>query len=548
MNQHLRLVMAQLNLLVGDVAGNTDAVIEAATRARDDLGARLVCFPELTLTGYPPDDLLLRPDFIAAVDHGLGRIAEAARGITVIVGAPQLADGHLYNAACVIRDGAVQACYAKQELPTYGVFDDLRYFTPGTSPCVIDVDGCRVGVTICEDAWHRGPVNQAAGAGADLVVNLNASPFDHYKSAARESVLRDRVAETGLPILYCNMAGGQDEVVYDGGSCAFDGNGDLMVRAPHFDTGLHPVDVECIHGRWTPLEGAIEPSLSPEAVVYEALVWGVRDYVEKNGFPSVVIGLSGGVDSALVTCIAADALGPDRVHCLMMPTRYTADMSQTDAAGLADALGVRYDTLAIESVFDGFCATLAPVFGDRPVDVTEENLQSRIRGTMLMAVSNKLGGLVLAPGNKSEMAVGYSTLYGDMVGGFSPLKDIFKTEVYRLAAYRNAEAPVIPERILTRAPSAELAPDQRDSDSLPDYAELDTILAAYVEDDASVEDLVGQGHDRETVAKVVKLLHRNEYKRRQAAPGVKVTTKAFGRDRRYPITSGFGRQPGGPGA
>lgn len=543
MSERIRWVMAQLNLLVGDVAGNTDAVIEAAREARDGLGGRLVCFPELTLTGYPPDDLLLRPDFIAAVDEGIGRIAASTRGITVIVGAPQQIDGVLYNAACVLRDGAVVGRYAKQELPTYGVFDDLRYFTAGQSPCVIDVDGCRVGVTICEDAWHRGPVNQAADAGADAVVNLNASPFDHYKSAARESVLRDRVAETGLPILYCNMAGGQDEVVYDGGSCAFDGDGALMVRAPHFDVGLHAVDMARIHGRWTPLEGRIEPTLSSEAIVYEALVWGVRDYIEKNGFPSAVIGLSGGIDSALVSCIAADALGPERVHCLMMPTRYTADMSRADAAALAEALGVRYDTVPIESIFDGFRDTLRPVFGDRPEDVTEENLQSRIRGTLLMAVSNKLGGLVLAPGNKSEMAVGYSTLYGDMVGGFSPLKDIFKTEVYRLAAYRNTQSAVIPERILTRPPSAELAPDQKDSDSLPDYAELDSILAAYVEDDAGIDDLVEQGFARETVLRVVRLLHRNEYKRRQAAPGVKVTTKAFGRDRRYPITSGFGRQP-----
>ncbi len=544
MNERLRFAMAQLNLLVGDVAGNTDAVIAAATEARDRLGAQLVFFPELTLTGYPPDDLLLRPDFIAAVERGIERIAAETRGITVIVGAPRLDAGHLYNAARVIRDGAVRAHYAKQELPTYGVFDDLRYFTPGAEACVVEVAGCRVGVTICEDAWHAGPVAQAAAAGADLIVNLNASPFDQYKGTARESVLRDRIAETGLPILYCNMAGGQDEVVYDGGSCAFDGNGDLMSRAPNFDTGLYPVDIERIHGHWTPLEGAIEPALSAEAVVYEALVWGVRDYVEKNRFPGVVIGLSGGIDSALVAAIAVDALGAARVHCVMMPTRYTSQMSHTDAGAIAEALGVRYDTVAIESVFNELQAALAPVFGDRPADVTEENLQSRIRGTLLMAVSNKLGGLVLATGNKSEMAVGYATLYGDMVGGFSPLKDIFKTEVYRLARYRNRRGEVIPERVLSRPPSAELAPDQKDTDSLPEYAELDSILAAYVEEDASIEEIVGHGHARGTVERVVRLLHRNEYKRRQAAPGVKVTTKAFGRDRRYPITSGFGRQPG----
>jgi len=541
MSEPRRFIMAQLNLLVGDVAGNTQAVIQAATEARDGQGAALVCFPELTLTGYPPDDLLLRSDFIAAVDDGLQRIAEATRGITVIVGAPQLEAGQLVNAALVIRNGRVDARYAKQQLPTYGVFDDLRYFAPGDTACVVDVEGCRVGVTVCEDAWYPEPVAAAAAAGADVVVNINASPFDQYKGTARESVLRDRIAETGVPILYCNMAGGQDEVVYDGGSCAFDANGDLMVRAPRFDTGLYAVDVAHIHDQWTPLEGDIEPDLSPEAAVYEALVWGVRDYIEKNRFPGVVIGLSGGIDSALTTCIAADALGPERVHCLMMPTRYTSAMSHTDAGELAEALGVRYDVVAIEAIFNQFTGELAPLFDDRPADVTEENLQSRIRGTLLMAVSNKFGGLVLATGNKSEMAVGYSTLYGDMVGGFSPLKDIFKTEVYRLARYRNALSPVIPENALTRPPSAELAPDQKDTDSLPEYPELDSILAAYVEDDAGIEEIVDAGHDRATVEQVVRLLHRNEYKRRQAAPGVKVTTKAFGRDRRYPITSGFGR-------
>ncbi len=543
MSERVRFVMAQLNLLVGDVAGNTDAVIRAALKARDRLGAQAVCFPELTLTGYPPDDLLLRSDFIAAVERGVERIAAEARGITVIVGAPVLDDGALFNAALVIADGRVTARYAKHELPTYGVFDDLRYFVPGREACVVDIAGCQVGITICEDAWHKGPVAEAAAAGAEMIVNLNASPFDQNKGSARESVLRDRIAESGLPILYCNMAGGQDEVVYDGGSCAFDALGALMVRAPRFDTGLFPVDCGYIHDRWTPLQGTIEPELSAEAEVYEALVWGVRDYIEKNHFPGVIIGLSGGVDSALTACIAVDALGADRVHCVMMPTRYTSQMSHTDAKAIAEALGVRYDIVAIESVFAEYRTLLEPIFAGRAADVTEENLQSRIRGTLLMAISNKLGGLVLATGNKSEMAVGYATLYGDMVGGFSPLKDIFKTEVYRLCAYRNALGEVIPENVITRPPSAELAPDQKDTDSLPEYAELDAILAAYVEDDAGVDEIVAAGHDRATVEQVVRLLHRNEYKRRQAAPGVKVTTKAFGRDRRYPMTSGFGRQP-----
>ncbi|MRH77950.1 NAD+ synthase [Spiribacter sp. C176] len=535
----LCLAMAQLNLLVGDVRGNASAIIDAAVEARDGIGADAVCFPELALTGYPPDDLLLRPDFIAAVERQVQRICAELTGITVIVGAPELIDGQLFNAALVIRDGAVIGRYAKHELPTYGVFDDLRYFSPGNQPCVVEINGCQVAITVCEDSWHRGPIEAAAQAGADVVVNINASPFDQHKASARESVLRDRIGESGLPIIYCNMAGGQDEVVYDGGSCAFDGNGDLMVRAPRFQTGLYPVVLRQIHNRWQPLEGEIEPDLSAEAVVYEALVWGVRDYIEKNRFPGVVIGLSGGIDSALVACIAADALGPERVHCVMMPTRYTSAMSETDAKALAEALGVRYDVIAIESIFNQFTEDLAPVFAGRAPDVAEENLQSRIRGTLLMAISNKLGGLVLATGNKSEMAVGYATLYGDMVGGFSPLKDIFKTEVYRLAYYRNLSDTVIPENILTRPPSAELAPDQKDTDSLPDYAELDAILAAYVEEDAGIDEIVAFGHAKETVERVVRLLHRNEYKRRQAAPGVKVTTKAFGRDRRYPITSGF---------
>ncbi|PWG62623.1 NAD+ synthase [Sediminicurvatus halobius] len=541
MTEQIRFAMAQINLLVGDVAGNTEAAIAAAESARDDLGAEAVIFPELTLTGYPPDDLLLRADFIRAVEAGIRRIQEGVRGITVIIGAPMLDEEGLLNAALVLRDGELLGTYGKHHLPTYGVFDDRRYFTPGEGACVVEVAGCRVGVTVCEDAWHPGPVAEAAAAGAEVVVNINASPFDQYKWMAREAVLRERIGETGLPILYCNMAGGQDEVVYDGGSCAFDGEADLMVRAPRFRTGLYPVDLARIHGQWQPLEGEIEDDPSDEAVVYEALVWGVRDYIEKNRFPGVVIGLSGGMDSALTACIAVDALGPERVHCVMMPTRYTSDMSRTDAGAVAEALGVRYDTVAIEDIFNGFTAALAPVFSGRPADVTEENLQSRIRGALLMAVSNKLGGLVLATGNKSEMAVGYATLYGDMVGGFSPLKDIFKTEVYRLARYRNELGAVIPENIFTRPPSAELAPDQKDTDSLPDYPELDAILAAYVEEDASIEEIVAAGHDHATVARVVRLVHRNEYKRRQAAPGVKVTAKAFGRDRRYPITSGFGR-------
>ncbi len=541
MADRLRFVLAQLNLLVGDVAGNTEAVLRAAESARTEHGADVVIFPELALTGYPPDDLLLREDFIRSAEAGVERLRETVHGITLIVGAPRITDHGLENAAFVIRDGTIEGVYAKHHLPTYGVFDDRRYFEPGDAPCVVPVGGCRVGVTICEDAWRAGPIERAAAAGADIVVNINASPFDHYKWAAREAVLRERIGESGLPIVYCNMSGGQDEVVYDGSSCAFDGNGQLQMRAPRFDTGLFLVDLVRGDEGWQPEEGPIDEDLSDEAVGYDALVTGVRDYVHKNGFPGVLIGLSGGMDSALTACIAADSVGTDGVAGVMMPTRFTATMSVDDAAAVAANLGINHHVLPIEPIFASFSAALQPVFGAAPPGVTGENLQSRTRGVLLMALSNQGGKLVLATGNKSELAVGYATLYGDMVGGFAPLKDIFKTEVYRLARYRNELRADIPENVFTRPPTAELREDQKDSDSLPEYAVLDAILVAYVEEDWSVEEIVAQGHDPETVARVIRMLHRNEYKRRQAAPGVKVTTRAFGRDRRYPITSGYGR-------
>lgn len=534
--------MAQLNLLVGDVHGNTLAVINAARQARDELQARVVVFPELALTGYPPDDLLLRDDFLSEISDAIARVCREVQDVTLIVGAPVRSGAGLLNVALVIEQGRVVATYAKHCLPTYGVFDDTRYFQPGSEPCVIDVEGCRIGVTICEDAWHAGPVAWAVEMGAEVVVNINASPFDQYKWAAREAVIRERIGESAVVMLYCNMAGGQDEVVYDGASCAFGRHGDLRVRAPRFCSGLFPVDLIRRAGYWEPKEGPIEEDLSEEAVLYDALVWGVRDYVEKNSFPGVLIGLSGGLDSALVACVAVDALGAERVKTVMMPTQYTSDMSRTDAAALAQNLGIGYRVIAIESIFNAFLEALQPVFAGTRADVTEENLQSRIRGTLLMAISNKQGQLVLATGNKSELAVGYATLYGDMVGGFAPLKDIFKTDVYQLARYRNELGEVIPQSILTRPPSAELRPDQLDTESLPEYIVLDAILAAFVEEDRSVEDIVAEGYDRATVQKVVHLVQRSEYKRRQSPPGVKVTAKAFGRDRRYPITSGFGRE------
>ncbi|MBA1146229.1 NAD+ synthase [Ectothiorhodospiraceae bacterium WFHF3C12] len=541
MANEIRVVMAQLNPLVGDVEGNAAAVVESAARARDELGGDVVVFPELMLTGYPPDDLLLRDDFMDSVERTLESLRERIHGIAVVLGTPLRSPAGLRNAAVVFADGAEQGRYFKQQLPTYGVFDDKRYFTPGDTSLVVEIRGCRIGVTVCEDLWHPGPAAAAHRAGAELLININASPFDRHKWRAREQVLRARLAEAPVPLVYVNMSGGHDEVVYDGGSCAFNRDGELTVRAPQFELGLYPVTLQAGDGGWRSRAGTIAAELDAEASVYEALVWGVRDYIDKNGFPGALIGLSGGMDSALTAAIAVDALGPDRVHTIMMPTRYTSELSHTDATAVAENLGIRYDVVAIEDIFEAFRGALGPLFEGRPEDITEENLQSRTRGTLLMAVSNKFGKLVLATGNKSEMAVGYATLYGDMVGGFSPLKDVLKTEVYDLARYRNTLGAVIPESIFTKAPTAELRPDQKDSDSLPEYHVLDAIIEAYVEKDQSVASIVSEGYDAGDVERVIRMIHKNEYKRRQAPPGVKVTARAFGRDRRYPITSGFGR-------
>ncbi|MDZ7809039.1 MAG: NAD+ synthase [Arhodomonas sp.] len=460
----------------------------------------------------------------------------------LVVGARRAEGDNLYNSAFgrARRRAARGLRRAPPAQPT-GVFDDRRYFDAGDRPCIVDTGGCRLGVTICEDAWHPGPVEEAGrarrGGGQPQRFTLRPSQM----AGPGIGATRERIAAARVPVLDGNMAGGQDEVVYDGGSCAFDADGALAMRAPRFETGLYPVDLQRGTDGWRPVDAEVCEDPSEEACVYDALVWGVRDYVEKNGFPGVLVGLSGGMDSALAATIAVDALGPERVECVMMPSRYTSDTSHTDAAALAANLGVRYRNIPIEGIFSAYLEALAPSFEGLAEDVTEENLQSRARGTLLMALSNKFGKLVLATGNKSELAVGYATLYGDMVGGFAPLKDIFKTEAYRLARYRNELSEVIPANIFVKAPTAELRQDQKDTDSLPDYEELDAILAAYVEDDAAIAEIVDAGHDEATVRRIVRMVHGNEYKRRQAPPGVKTTTKAFGRDRRYPITSGFGR-------
>jgi len=535
----LRLAIAQANLRVGDVAGNADRVMALAAEARDSLKAQAIVFPELALTSYPPEDLLLRPALIEQVEEGLRRIAHAVRGIDIIIGHPLHEHGQLFNAASLVRDGRVFATYRKQLLPNYSVFDEKRYFAPGSSACVIDLGGIPVALTICEDVWQPEPVQRAVDAGARLLITLNASPYHMGKGREREELLRARVRESGLPVVYVNLVGGQDELVFDGASLVMDAGGRVTQRCPAFEECLAFVDFDVDGNRVVPYPQPLQPALTIEQEVYQALVLGVRDYVHKNGFPGVAIGLSGGIDSALTLCIAADALGADRIEALMMPSRYTSTISLEDAAAQAKALGVTYHVISIEPMFEAFMIQLKDEFQGRARDVTEENIQARVRGTLLMAVSNKTGKMVLTTGNKSEMAVGYATLYGDMAGGYGVIKDVFKTMVYRLAAYRNTRGAVIPERVLTRAPSAELAPDQKDTDSLPPYDILDAILERYVERDESPEGIVAAGFDPATVERVARMVDRNEYKRRQAAPGVRITRRAFGRDRRYPITSGY---------
>ncbi|MFN2308128.1 MAG: NAD+ synthase [Gammaproteobacteria bacterium] len=537
-SNHLRFVMAQIDLLVGDVRGNMQQVIAAAIRARDELHAHAVLFPELALTGYPPEDLLLRPGLQMHVLAALERIKQQVRGIHVIVGHPHTATGGLYNAASVIRDGQIVATAHKQHLPNYSVFDEKRYFSAGRESCVVDIGGVPFGLTLCEDIWDPGPARQAKAAGARCLLNLNASPFHAGKGDEREAVVRDRVRETGLPLLYLNLVGGQDELVFDGESFVMDAAGQVTQRAPACVEGLFPVDLD-IGAAVVPRPGACAARPSLEAGVYQVLVLGVRDYIRKNGFQGAVIGLSGGIDSALTLAIAVDAIGAAQVEAVMMPSRYTADISVEDARTQARALGVSYRNIPIEGVFRAFLDALEDTFEGLPADVTEENIQARARGVILMAISNKLGKILLTTGNKSEVAVGYATLYGDMAGGFAPIKDCPKTLVYRLADYRNTQGEVIPRRVIERAPSAELRPDQKDADSLPPYPVLDAILEGYVERDHSPEELIAAGFDPAIVRRVVWMVDRNEYKRRQAPPGVRITRRAFGRDRRYPITSGY---------
>ncbi|MGL1834757.1 NAD+ synthase [Rhodocyclaceae bacterium SMB388] len=534
MNRTLSIAVAQLNFTVGDLAANADRIIRAVVQARE-AGADLLLTPELALSGYPPEDLLLRPDFYRACRRELDRIASEVRGVALVIGYPEAGEGGYFNAASVVIDGAVVATYRKQLLPNYQVFDEERYFSAGRDACVFELGGLRIGLGICEDLWAPAPVRQAREAGAELLLGLNASPFDTEKPRRRLAVVRGRVEENRLPILYCNMIGGQDELVFDGGSFALDADGRLAYRAPSFEERLDLVRYQ--DGRWRDTE--VAPERSVEEEVYLALQAGVRDYLGKNGFPGAIIGLSGGIDSALTLSIAVDALGAERVRAVMMPSPYTAQMSLDDSRDMVARLGVRYDEIAIEPAMRTFASLLESEFAGLPPDATEENLQSRIRGMILMALSNKTGAIVLTTGNKSEMATGYATLYGDMAGGFAVLKDLYKTFVYRLSVWRNTVSPVIPENIITRAPSAELKPDQTDQDSLPPYDVLDAIIEAYMERDESPREIVARGYPEADVKRTVGMLKRNEYKRRQAPVGIRVTRRGFGRDWRYPITSRY---------
>jgi len=530
----LKIAIAQINCVVGDIAGNARRILSAAVEA-SALDADLLLTPELALSGYPPEDLLLRPDFYRASNRELQQIAAALPDMALIVGHPEEYQGCRYNAASLLRGGRIEATYRKHRLPNYEVFDEQRYFAAGSDACIVTVKGVRCGINICADVWEPGAADAAHAAGAELLLALNASPYHLNKQAQRYEVLRERIAATGMPVIYANMVGGQDELVFDGASFAIAGDGSLALQLPAFEEALEIVEYR--DGRLLP--GPMTAPLPIEAEAYAGLKLGVADYLGKNGFPGAIIGLSGGIDSALTLAIAVDALGPERVRAVMMPSPFTAQMSLDDSRQMVKNLGVRYDEISIEPAMRVFAELLAPQFAGLPADTTEENLQARIRGMILMALSNKSGAIVLTTGNKSEMAVGYATLYGDMAGGFAVIKDIYKTFVYRLCRYRNTLSSVIPENILTRAPSAELKPGQLDQDSLPSYAVLDAIIEAYMERDESPREIVARGFLAADVERVVAMLKRSEYKRRQSPVGIRITRRGFGKDWRYPITSRY---------
>ena len=542
------VVMAQLNFVVGAIDDNTTLLIDSARRAIAESNAQFVIFPELTLTSYPPEDLLLRPSLAPRMKVAMDRILAAKLPTTLVFGYPESYEGKLYNSLAIVDQGKLLATYRKQCLPNYQVFDERRYFQAGNQPCVLEIHGLRLGFTICEDLWEEMPTQQFEHQSLDLLLNINASPFHRGKACERRQLLKRRAQAIGAPIAYVNLVGGQDELVFDGGSLAVDSVGNAVVQAPQFEAGLYPAVFKLSSsGRYEPACGSCATQPSDLAQVYKALTIGVRDYVTKNGFKGVVLGLSGGIDSALTLAIAVDALGANAVHAVMMPFEYTSQLSRDAAAEQAATLGVAYRSISIKSIYDQFVGALASEFEGLAEDVTEQNLQARCRGVLLMAISNKKGYLVLTTGNKSEIAVGYSTLYGDMAGGFDVLKDVSKTLVYELSKYRNelggtgdsGTFEAIPQRVIDRPPSAELAPGQVDQDNLPPYDILDRILELYIEEDASASAIVAEGFDEQLVRRVLRLVDVNEYKRRQSPTGVRLTRRGFGRDRRYPITNGW---------
>ena len=531
----LKIALAQINFLVGNIAANVDNIIKAASYARDELSADIVVFPELTITGYPAEDLLFRNDFISAANNAVYQIAECIDDIAVVVGFPERDGNSLYNSAVVLHQGSILACYRKQMLPNYGVFDEQRYFSAGTQPCVFEFNGVFIGLTICEDVWKSGIIDETKQAGAELLLTLNASPFNAGKIHQREAIICEQVKAAKIPLIYVNQVGGQDELIFDGASFVANSQGDIVFRAEEFKEQISVIEFDGNN----PLINSCAPLYNKITSEYKALVLGIKDYVRKNGFQGAILGLSGGIDSALVLALAVDALGHEKVEAVLMPSRFTQDMSNEDAIKQAEILKVKYHTIPITPAVNAFTDMLTEVFVGTTKDATEENIQARCRGVILMALSNKRGKLLLTTGNKSEMSVGYATLYGDMAGGFAPIKDVPKLLVYELARYRNSLYEVIPERVITRPPSAELAPDQIDTDSLPPYEILDPILERYVEMDQSAEEIMAAGFRYDDVVRAINLVDKNEYKRRQSPPGIRITSRAFGRDRRYPITSGY---------
>ena len=539
MNEKISIVLAQIDLIVGDISGNTARILEYCERVKVESDADLIVFPELSISGYPPEDLLLHSGLKRRIAEAVELIRQNVRGIAVLVGFPEYTQDHIFNSCAVYNNGKELIRYRKHALPNYSVFDEKRYFTPGNETAVFELQGIKIGINICEDIWYSKPARLSKSAGAQLIIVINGSPYQKDGQNIRESTIKRRISEVKIPIVYLNLVGGQDELIFDGASFVMNEKGDVIYRAPAFEETIACIEFERIQKTIVPMSNSIEPKLEEIESIYKALVKGTRDYISKHNFPGVVLGLSGGIDSALTLAIACDAIGSDNVRAVMMPFKYTSKMSLEDAQLQSSILNIQYDILPIETLYDAANNLLLPIFDGAKVDATEENIQSRARCILLMAISNKTGLMLLTTGNKSEMAVGYATLYGDMAGGFAPIKDCTKTMVKKLAEYRNSLNEVIPQRVIDREPSAELRENQQDSDSLPPYDLLDPILEAFVEEDLSVLEIVERGYDKTLVTRILEMVKRNEYKRRQAPPGIRISNRAFGRDWRYPITSGY---------